>query len=243
MKSARHLVGRSVAWLVIGIAVFVGVLGTLPVPQVAEGPAERVHQENFAITDVTVFDGETFRHGWDVWVEDGRIRHAGQRLDLPEELPRLDGRGHTLIPGLVDGHVHTFGSTLNDALRFGVTTVMDQFTPPAFVATKRGAREEVGPGTEADLFSAGMAATAPGGHGTQYGVPVETLTGPDEAAALGEGAQCRGLRLDQDHLRGRRRIRPGDRLARRGDRRRAGGGRARRGTRRRGAREHARTGS
>ena len=182
MKSARHLVGRSVAWLVIGIAVFVGVLGTLPVPQVAEGPAEGVHQQNFAITDVTVFDGETFRHGWDVWVEDGRIRHAGQRLDLPEELPRLDGRGHTLIPGLVDGHVHTFGSTLNDALRFGVTTVMDQFTPPAFVATKRGAREEVGPGTEADLFSAGMAATAPGGHGTQYGVPVETLTGPDEAA-------------------------------------------------------------
>ena len=38
MKSARHLVGRSVAWLVIGIAVFVGVLGTLPVPQVADGP-------------------------------------------------------------------------------------------------------------------------------------------------------------------------------------------------------------
>ena len=182
MKSARHLVGRSLAYIVAGIAVFIGVLATLPVPQVAEGPAERVHQENFAITDVTVFDGETFRHGWDVWVEDGRIRHAGQRLDLPEELPRLDGRGHTLIPGLVDGHVHTFGSTLNDALRFGVTTVMDQFTPPAFVATKRGAREEVGPGTEADLFSAGMAATAPGGHGTQYGVPVETLTGPDEAA-------------------------------------------------------------
>ena len=182
MKSARHLVGRSLAWLLIGIAVFVGVLGTLPVPQAAEGPGEGVHQGNFAITDVTVFDGEAFRHGWDVWVEDGRIRHAGQRLDLPEELPRLDGRGHTLMPGLIDGHVHTFGSTLNDALRFGVTTVMDQFTPPDFVATKRGAREEVGRGTEADLFSAGMAATAPGGHGTQYGVPVETLTGPDEAA-------------------------------------------------------------
>ena len=192
MKSARHLVGRSLAWLVIGIAVFVGVLGTLPVPQVAEGPAEGVHQQNFAITDVTVVDGEIFRHGWDVWVEDGRIRHAGQRLDLPEELPRLDGRGHTLIPGLVDGHVHTFGSTLNNALRFGVTTVMDQFTPPAFVATKRGAREEVGPGTEADLFSAGMAATTPGGHGTQYGVPVETLTGPDEAAAWMRARRAEG---------------------------------------------------
>ena len=173
---------RSLAWALAGVVVFVGVLVTLPVPEVAEGPAPGMHEENFAIVDVTLFDGEAFRHGWDVWVEDGRIRHAGQRLDLPEELPRLDGRGYTLTPGLIDGHVHSFPSTLNDALRFGVTTVLDQSTDPAFAAAKRPAREEVGRSTEADLFSAGMTATAPDGHGTQYGVPVETLTGPDEAA-------------------------------------------------------------
>ena len=66
---------------------------------------------------------------------------------------------------------------------FGVTTVLDQSTDPAFAAAQRLAREEVGRSTEADLFSAGMTATAPDGHGTQYGIPVETLTGPDEAAA------------------------------------------------------------
>ena len=173
---------RSLAWALAGIVVFVGVLVTLPVPEVAEGPAQGIHEQNFAIVDVTLFDGKAFRHGWDVWVEGGRIRHAGQRLDLPEDLPRLDGRGYTLTPGLIDGHVHSFPSTLNDALRFGVTTVLDQSTDPAFAAAQRPAREEVGRSTEADLFSAGMTATAPDGHGTQYGVPVETLTGPDEAA-------------------------------------------------------------
>ena len=182
MKSARHLVGRSLTWLVVGVAVFTGVLATLPVPEAAEGPARGVPEETFAIVDVTAFDGEAFRQGWDVWIEDGRIRHAGQRLDLPEDLPRLDGRGHTLIPGLIDGHVHSFLSTLGDALRFGVTTVLDQSTDPAFAAAMRPAREEVARGTQADLFSAGMTATAPEGHGTQYGIPVETLNGPDEAA-------------------------------------------------------------
>ncbi|MDE0257514.1 MAG: CIA30 family protein [Gammaproteobacteria bacterium] len=182
MKSARHLVGRSLTWLVVGVAVFTGVLATLPVPEAVEGPARGVPEETFAIVDVTAFDGEAFRQGWDVWVEDGRIRHAGQRLDLPEDLPRVDGRGHTLIPGLIDGHVHSFLSTLGDALRFGVTTVLDQSTDPAFAAAMRPAREEVARGTQADLFSAGMTATAPDGHGTQYGIPVETLTGPDEAA-------------------------------------------------------------
>ena len=182
MKSARYLVGRSLTWLVIGVAVFTGVLATLPVPEAAEGPAGGVPEETFAIVDVTAFDGEAFRQGWDVWVEDGRIRHAGPRLDLPDDLPRVDGRGHTLIPGLVDGHVHSFLSTLGDALRFGVTTVLDQSTDPAFAAAMRPARGEVARGTGADLFSAGMTATAPDGHGTQYGIPVETLTGPDEAA-------------------------------------------------------------
>jgi len=171
MKNARHLVGRSLTWLVVGVAVFTGVLATLPVPEAAEAPARGVPEETFAIVDVTAFDGEAFRQGWDVWVEDGRIRHAGQRLDLPEDLPRVDGRGHTLIPGLIDGHVHSFLSSLRDALRFGVTTVLDQSTDPAFAAAMRPAREEVARGAQADLFSAGMTATAPEGHGTQYGSP------------------------------------------------------------------------
>jgi hypothetical protein len=37
---------------------------------------------------------------------------------------------------------------------------------------------------QADLFSAGTLATAPGGHGTQFGVPIPTLSSPGEAQAF-----------------------------------------------------------
>ncbi|MXY07119.1 MAG: amidohydrolase family protein [Rhodothermaceae bacterium] len=181
MKLTRNLLRRSLSGISVGIVVFVGIILTLPVPSTLLSPTEDVPQESFAVVDVTVFDGEVFRERWDVWIESGQVRQVGQNLDLPDNLPRLDGRAHTLIPGLIDAHVHTFGTTLNDALRFGVTTVLDQFTDPALVAPKRAARQEIGIGTEADIFSAGMLATAPGGYGSQFGVPVQTISGPSEA--------------------------------------------------------------
>ena len=165
----------------IALAVFVGLLLVLPVPERADPPGGPLPETNFAVVDVTVFDGEEFRPHRDVRVEDGRIRAVGQRLRLPDDLPRVDGRGHTLLPGLIDAHTHTYGMVLNDSLRFGVTTVFDQFTQPSLAAAKRPARESLARTDEADLFSAGNLATAPGGHGTQFGVPVETLTSPEEA--------------------------------------------------------------
>ena len=165
----------------VAIAVFVGVLMTLPVPEPADPPGGPLPETDFAVVDVTVFDGEEFLPHRDVWVEEGRIRAVGQRLNLPDGLPRVDGRGHTLLPGLIDAHTHTYGAALSDALRFGVTTVLDQFTAPMLARGKRRAREELGRGSEADLFSAGNLATAPGGHGTQFGVPIATLTSAAEA--------------------------------------------------------------
>ena len=162
-----------------GIAVFVGVLATLPVPEPADPPGGPLPETNFAVVDVTVFDGDEFLPHRDVWVEEGRIRSVGQRLALPDGLPRVDGRGYTLTPGLIDAHSHTYGMVLNDSLRFGVTTVFDQFTMPSLAAQKRPARESLARTDEADLFSAGNLATAPEGHGTQFGVPIETLTSPE----------------------------------------------------------------
>ena len=183
MTAAERTVARSATYLGFAGVVFVGVLMALPEPAPPEAAGDALPETSFAIVRVKVFDGEAFRPEQDVWVEDGRIRGVGRWLGLPPDLPRIDGRGRTLAPGLIDGHVHTFGSTLNDALRFGVTTVLDQFSDPELVASKRAARTTLARGDEADLFSAGMLATAAGGHGTQYGVPVETVDGPDEASA------------------------------------------------------------
>ena len=185
LTGAEHAPWRRDPWIALGAAaVFAGILMVLPAPEPADPPGGPLPETNFAVVDVTVFDGEAFRPHRDVWVEDGRIRAVGQRLALPDGLLRVDGRGHTLLPGLIDAHTHTYGMVLNDSLRFGVTTVFDQFTMPSLAAQKRPARERLARTDEADLFSAGNLATAPGGHGTQFGVPVETLTSPGEAPAF-----------------------------------------------------------
>ncbi len=184
---------RSVTYLAAAFAAFAGVLMALPEPVSPPGAADAALPEvNFAIVGVKIFDGEAFRPEQDVWIEGGRIRRVGEGLDLPEDLPRVDGRGRTLVPGLIDGHVHTWGSALNDALRFGVTTVLDQFSDPVLVAAKRPARAELARGDEADLFSAGMLATVAGGHGTQYGVPVEPVGSPDDAPAWVRARKAEG---------------------------------------------------
>lgn len=183
---------RSVTYVAAAAAAFVAVLVALPEPAPPDPADGGMPEVSFAIAGVTVFDGEAFRPDQDVWVEDGRIRDVGEALDLPEALARVDGGGRTLVPGLIDGHVHSFGSTLNDALRFGVTTVLDQATHTQFAASKRPARATLARGSEADLFSAGMAATAAGGHGTQFGMALETLGGPAEAPAWVRSREAEG---------------------------------------------------
>jgi len=66
---------------------------------------------------------------------------------------------------------------------FGVTTELDMFTSPDFARTQRDEQAKTGAPGRADLLSAGYLATAPGGHGTEYGMAVPTLTKPEEAQA------------------------------------------------------------
>ena len=196
MNGSEKTVRRTVAYGAAVVVVFVGTLMALPEPaalrESAQGAADAMPEGSFAVVGATVFDGEAFLPDHDVWVEDGRIRAVGPELDIPDEVARVDGGGRTLAPGLIDAHVHTFGTTLNDAARFGVTSVLDQFTDPALAAAKRAARETLGRGDEADLFTAGMLATAAGGHGTQFGIAVEAVNGPADAAAWVRARKAEG---------------------------------------------------
>ena len=58
------------------------------------------------------------------------------------------------------------------------------FTDYRFAQKMRAEQRAGNVATRADLFSAGTLATAPGGHGTEYGIAIPTIAGPDEARAF-----------------------------------------------------------
>lgn len=137
-----------------------------------------------AVVDVRVFDGERLLPRATVVFGGGKILAVGESIAPPAGAEVIQGHGLTLLPGLIDAHTHTFPGSLERALVFGVTTELDMFSDQAWAATQRQAQAEGRAGGRADLFSAGTLVTAPGGHGTQYGLPIPTLTTPAEADAF-----------------------------------------------------------
>ncbi len=67
---------------------------------------------------------------------------------------------------------------------FGVTTELDMFTDAHLAHTLRAEQAAGNVAGRADLFSAGTLITAPGGHGTEYGIRIPTLAVPESAQAF-----------------------------------------------------------
>ena len=140
-------------------------------------------QDNsFIILGVRVYDGDRTISETNVVVREGIINSIGPTL-VADDLPQIDGNGLTLIPGFIDAHTHTESiEQLNQCLKYGVTTVLDMGTFPEHNKTLREAaasRNDV-----ADFRSSGIFITPPGGHGTEFGYAIPTITGPDEAEAF-----------------------------------------------------------
>ncbi len=155
------------------------------------------------VQDVRVFDGENMHEHRSVLVDGARIADADFKGKTPAAATIVDGKGRTLLPGLIDAHVHAF-RYFDLPLLFGVTTQVDMFTG---VQAMREVAEKMARGDnagQADLFSAGTLATAPGGHGTEYGMVIPTLTRPDEAQAwvdarIAEGSHFIKIVMEQGH--------------------------------------------
>lgn len=142
--------------------------------------ADPASSESFVIADVTVFDGEQVVGTRSVVVTDGVIVEVDGTVDVPAGAVTVDGRGKTLLPGLIDAHVHLRDvEMLRQSARFGVTTMLDMLSRPVAVDELRAAARDHA--DAADFRSSGFAATSPGGHGTQYFGGAPTLTSPDEA--------------------------------------------------------------
>jgi imidazolonepropionase-like amidohydrolase len=142
----------------------------------------------FAIRDVRLFDGVQTSEHRTVLVENGKIvRVAGNSMRLEAATATINGTGMTLLPGLIDSHVH-IGTPVRDALRnalsFGVTTELDMFTDADRLKEMKAIAAEDPPDV-ADIRSAGIGATVPGGHPTEMGGPqIPTISEPGEAQAF-----------------------------------------------------------
>jgi imidazolonepropionase-like amidohydrolase len=137
----------------------------------------------FVVRHARVFDGYHTLPNTDVWVEDGKIKSVGKDLKVPSDVKAIDATGDTLLPGLIDSHTHAWGDALKEAEIFGVTTELDMFTDVKYMQQTKKEQAEGKDLDLADLRSAGTLATAPGGHGTEYGIPIPTLSSPTEAQA------------------------------------------------------------
>lgn len=121
---------------------------------------------SFLITDVRVFDGENIilPKGY-VLFENDLIKSVVEFVpdSLPDDCITVSGVGCTLVPGLIDAHVHPFDKVqaLEKSLDFGVTTVLDMHSEPEYVAKLQkvvAQRDDV-----ADYRSCCHAATVKGG--------------------------------------------------------------------------------
>src|SRR5881394_3515730 len=101
-----------VAAVLVGAAAIVGLLlSTVPSAQAPGG--------TIALTNARVFDG-TGRAPLDnatVLVVNGKIQEVGTAVKVPAGATRVDARGKTIIPGLINAHGHV------DAARNGTEPV------------------------------------------------------------------------------------------------------------------------
>jgi imidazolonepropionase-like amidohydrolase len=114
------------------------------------------------ITNARVFDGERVIDGQNVTIDGTRILSVSSAV--PAGAAVIDAKGGTLLPGLIDSHVHTDTNGLHDALLFGVTTELEMQGH----WTSRKRREIAERDDVADLRSPGMGVTPPGGHPSEY---------------------------------------------------------------------------
>lgn len=171
---------------VLVAAAMMGLLGCEPEP--VRGPDPTPESDPVLVfRGVRVFDGSAMIASANVVVRGGVIEAVGPDVAIPSgpNVEVLAGEGRTLLPGLIDAHTHSAHERfLAEAVALGVTTELDMFSDPKSIAgLKQRVAAEQTP-TLADLRSAGIGATVPKGHGTQFGLPVPTIERPEDAKAF-----------------------------------------------------------
>ena len=150
--------------------------------QILAGTSAQACTDRFAIRGVRVFDGEVTVEQSTVVVNGGRIVAFAPDASIPHGFCIMEGRGKTLLPGLIDSHVHVFPGAQRDALRFGVTTELDMFDLSHDFKEWQAQRDSFAKTNEADTWAAGTGVTVKGGGPIQDLPPTIEVPTLDSAA-------------------------------------------------------------
>lgn len=126
--------------------------------------------------DIRVFDGTALQQHRDVFVSHGAVHAVGPTgsLEVPPTAEIVEGGERTLLPGLVDCHVHLMSAgekggippsaaSIGGALLFaGITTAL--ITAGGTEVSDLVDAQRRGESLAPRLFTAGMGLSAPGGH-------------------------------------------------------------------------------
>ncbi|MFC1766093.1 amidohydrolase family protein [Planctomycetota bacterium] len=164
----------------VSLAVII-VISLLPSPSSATEDVNKVT----VIQNVRVFDGNQVIPQSTVLFRSGGVLDVNEGATIPEGAEVIDGEGKTLLPGLIDAHVHVWEEAqLRQFLVFGVTSVIDMGMDVAIMQRIKDLPLTVDCNDMATLVSAGTPVTAPGGHGTQFLPTMPTLSRPEEAQSF-----------------------------------------------------------
>ncbi|WP_405252601.1 amidohydrolase family protein [Dokdonia sp. Asnod3-C12] len=134
-------------------------------------------QQSFVVEHVTLFDGTEILANQFVKVDNGIISEVSSNPLTAQTT--IDGTGRFLMPALTNAHVHTWAAPqLQEAAQAGVLNLLDMHGMEPMQEVMINLRDTSG---NARLYRAGYAATTEGGHGTQYGFPIPTLSAPEDA--------------------------------------------------------------
>tara|TARA_Y100000310_G_C20574726_1_gene759863 strand:- start:80 stop:1222 length:1143 start_codon:yes stop_codon:yes gene_type:complete len=125
------------------------------------------------INDVKLFDGIKVISKTSIIVKDGKILDITKNSSQYKANSIIDGSGKTVIPSLLNAHVHAFSPEhLKQALNSGVFALFDLHASEEASKLLKGYRDSL---EYANYYSSGFSATVPKGHGTQFGVDVPTI--------------------------------------------------------------------
>ncbi|NLF00781.1 MAG: amidohydrolase family protein [Anaerolineales bacterium] len=135
-----------------------------------------IANRGYAVVAERLWDGvaDTAQAGMAVWVEGDQIKTICPASQLPEGLPRIEHGDATVLPGLIDAHVHYTAFSGPLLLAAGVTTVRDTANDLDWILEQR-AHNQAQPSEGPRIVCCGRALDGPNAHWPNLGLSHPTI--------------------------------------------------------------------